>query len=126
MRFSCPRTSSQNGKVERKIQTINNIIRTLLTHASMPPTFWHHSLAMATYLHNILPTKLLHNLSPTQVLYHRHPSYDHLRVFRCLCYPLFPSTSIHKLQAHSTPCMFLGYPSNHRGYKCLDLSSIEF
>lgn len=22
-----------------------------------------------------------------------------------------------------TPCVFLGYPSNHRGYECLELSS---
>ena len=40
-----------------------------------------------------------------------------------MCYPLFPSTTINKLQARSTPCVFLGYPLNHRGYKCLDLSS---
>lgn len=41
-RFSCPHTSSQNGKDERKICTINNIIRTLLAHASLTPSFWHH------------------------------------------------------------------------------------
>jgi transposase InsO family protein len=29
-RFSCPRTSQQNGKSERMIRTINNLIRTLL------------------------------------------------------------------------------------------------
>lgn len=89
----------------------------------MPPSFWHHALHMATYLLNILPSKLLSNYSPTQFLYHRDPSYTHLRVFGCLCYPLFPSTTINKLQARSTPCVFLGYPPNHRGYKCYDLSS---
>ena len=122
-RFSCPHTSSQNGKDERKIRTINNITHTLLLHASMPRSFWHHALAMATYLHNILPTKLLNNFSPTQILYNKNPSFHHLRVFGCLCYPLFPSTTIHKLQARSTPCVLLGYPSNHQGYKCLDLSN---
>lgn len=122
-RFSCPHTSSQNGKAERKIRTLNNIIRTLLIHSSVPSKFWHHALTMATYVHNILPTKLLNNFSPTQILYNKDPQYDHLRVFGCLCYPLFPSTTINKLQARSTPCVFLGYPSNHRGYKCLDLSS---
>ena len=57
------------------------------------------------------------------MLYQKDPSYSHLRVFGCLCYPLIPSTTIHKLQPRSTPCVFLGYPSNHRGYKCLELSS---
>ena len=122
-RLSCPYTSSQNGKAERKIRTINNMIRTLMTHASIPPSFWHHALAMPTYLLNILPSKVLDSQSPLQILYHRDPRYSHLRVFGCLCYPLFPSTTIHKLQPRSTPCVFLGYPSNYRGYKCYDISS---
>lgn len=122
-RFSCPHTSSQNGKAERKIRTINNIMRTLMVHSSLPPTLWHHALAMATYLHNILPTKILNHKSPTHVLYHKAPAFFHIHVFGSLCFPLFPSTTINKLQARSTPCVFLGYPSNHRGYKCLNLSS---
>ena len=56
LRFSCPYTSSQNGKSERKIRSINNIIRTLLCHASLPPSFWPHALNTATYLLNILPS----------------------------------------------------------------------
>lgn len=122
-RLSCPHTSSQNGKAERHIKSINNIIRTLLAHASMPHSFWHHALEMATYLLNILPTKVLGFQSPTQVLYQCDPLYSDLRIFGCLCFPLFPSTSIHKLQARSTPCAFLGPASHHRGYKCYDMSS---
>ena len=121
--FSCPHTSPQNGKAERKIRAINNFIRTSLGHSSMPPSFWHHALRITTYLQNILPRKILSHHSPTQYLYHRDPSYTHLRVFGCLCYPLFPSTTINKLQARSTPCAFLGYPQNHGGYKCYDLSN---
>ncbi|WVZ17679.1 hypothetical protein V8G54_010661 [Vigna mungo] len=96
---------------------------TILIHSSLPPSFWHHALQMATYLLNVLPTKVLGYCSPTQVLYRKDPIYSHLRVFGCLCYPLFPTTTIHKLQARSTPCAFLGYPSHHRGYKCYDLLS---
>lgn len=122
-RLSCPHTSPQNGKAERKIRTINNITRTLLAHASLPPSFWNHALQMATYLLHVLPSKILGNLSPLEILYQQVPSYFHIRVFGCLCYPLIPSTTIHKLQPRSTPCVFLGYPSNHHGYKCYDLSS---
>jgi hypothetical protein len=49
--LSCPYTSSQNGKAERKIRSINNIIHTLLIHASLPPSFWHYALEMATLKH---------------------------------------------------------------------------
>jgi len=110
-------------KAERKIRTINNIICTLLVHASLPPSFWHHALHMATYLLNILPTKQLALQTPTTILYQKRPSYSHLKVFGCLCFPLIPSTNRNKLQPRSKPCVFLGYPSNHRGYKCLELSS---
>lgn len=112
--FSCPHTSSQNGKAECKIRTINNMIHTLLAHSSVPPSFWHHALQMATYLLNILPWKNFSNHSPTQLLYHRDPSYIHLRVFGCLWYPPLPSTIINKLQPRSTLYVFLGYPTNHK------------
>ena len=123
LRFSCPYTSSQNGKSERKIRSINNIIRTLLCHASLPPSFWPHALNTVTYLLNILPSKLLGNLNPTHFLYRKSSTYTHQRVFGCLCFPLFPSTTIHKLHPRFAPCIFLGYPSSHRGYKSHDLSS---
>ncbi|KAJ0678253.1 putative RNA-directed DNA polymerase [Helianthus annuus] len=121
--FSCPHTSSQNGKAEQKIRTINNVIRTLLAHSSLPNTYWHHVLDVATYHLNILPSKLPNYQSPTECLYFNRPSYDHLRVFGCLCYPLIPYTTINKLEHRSMPCVFLGYPPNHRGYKCLNLAT---
>ena len=39
-KFSCPKTSHQNGKSERMIRTINNIIRILLFQSHLSSTFW--------------------------------------------------------------------------------------
>ena len=50
LRLSCPYTSSQNGKAERMLHTLNNTVRTLL-HAHMP-RFWAEALVTATYLLN--------------------------------------------------------------------------
>ena len=104
--FSCPQTSSQNEKSKKKICSINNIIRTLLRHASLPPYFWPHALNTTTYLLNILPSKLLGHLTPTHLLYHKSLSCTHLRVFGCLCFPLIFSSKIHKLQPRCSPCVF--------------------
>ncbi|KAD5508091.1 hypothetical protein E3N88_15794 [Mikania micrantha] len=80
-RFSCPQTSPQNGRVERMIRRLNDVICALPIHANIPPTFWVESLHIASYLHNILPTKRLTFYTPTFALYLRHPEYDHLWVF---------------------------------------------
>ena len=88
-----------------------------------PPFFWPYALNTATYLFNILPSKLLGNLTPTHLLYSKPPSYTHFWIFGCLCFPLIPSTKIHKLQSRSSPCVFLGYPSSHRGYRCYELTT---
>ncbi|KAI3729381.1 hypothetical protein L6452_18038 [Arctium lappa] len=118
--FSCPQTSSQNGRAERMIRRLNDIIRALLIHAHLPPTFWVEALHTAAYLHNILPTKRLNFFTPTFALYLRHPTYDHLRVFGCACYPNSSATQPHKLHTRSVRCIFLGYPPDFRGYRCFD------
>jgi transposase InsO family protein len=59
IRFSCPYTSQQNGKAERVIRTVNDIMRSLLFQASLPPCCWVESLHHATHVLNHLPTKTI-------------------------------------------------------------------
>jgi hypothetical protein len=99
--MSCPYTSQQNGKAERAIRTTNDVLRSLLFQASMPPSF----------------------STPFLALYGTHPTYTHLSVFGCRCYPNLSSTAAHKLAPRSSLCVFLGYSAEHKGYRCLDLSS---
>jgi len=113
----------QNGKAERIICTTNNIIRSLMFQASLPPSYWVEALQKATHLHNLHPTKTLNLGTPHFALHGIQPSYSHLRVFGCLCYPNLSATAINKLAPRSAMCVFLGYPSDHKGYRCLDLSS---
>jgi hypothetical protein len=61
--------------------------------------------------------------TPYFALYGTAPIYDHLRVFGCACYPNISATAPHKLSPRSTRCLFLGYSSDHKGYRCLDLAS---
>jgi hypothetical protein len=49
------------------------------------------------------------------------PSYEHLRVFDYMCYPNTAATVPHKLSPRSTQCVFLGYSTDHKSYRCLDL-----
>ncbi|GKB05788.1 ribonuclease H-like domain-containing protein [Tanacetum coccineum] len=121
MRFSCPKTSQQKGKSERMIRTINNMIRTLLFQAHLPPTFWVEALHMAAYLLNLLPSTAIQNEILLTKLFNKQPNYSKLYTFGCLCYPYL--SPLHKLAPRATPCIFLGYPAYHHGYRCLDLTT---
>lgn len=103
------------------LHTLNNAIRTLLFHARLPPIYWTEALHMAAHILNILPSTTLGNDMPFHKLYNKNPTYDHLRVFGCLCFPHI--NALHKLSSRSTPCIFLGYPNNHKGYRCLNLDT---
>ena len=70
-RFSCPRTSQQNGKSERMLRTVNSLIRTLLFQAKIPPSYWVEALNMAAHLLNILPSTAINNEIPYTKLHNQ-------------------------------------------------------
>ncbi|KAK1653676.1 hypothetical protein QYE76_071481 [Lolium multiflorum] len=99
---------------------LNDCVRTLLFHASMPPRFWPDALATATLLVNIRPCRVRWSYTPHHLLYGAPPTYDDLRIFGCRCFPNTAATAAHKLAPRSLPCVFLGYPANTKGYRCYD------
>ena len=76
---------------------------------------------MAAYLLNLLPSTAINNEILYTRLFHKKPDYSRLRIFGCLCYPHLHSP--HKLAPRATPCIFLGFPAYHRGFRCLDLET---
>ena len=85
LRMSCPYTSPQNGRAERILRTLNDTVRSLLIHASMPFSFWVEALNTATFVLNRRPCRSRHNLTPFYLLYGAHPDYTNMRVFGGLC-----------------------------------------
>ena len=76
---------------------------------------------MVAHLLNILPSTAINNEIPHTRLFKTIPNYADLHVFGCLCYPHLHTN--HKLEPRATPSIFLGYPTSHRGYRCLDLNT---
>jgi hypothetical protein len=72
--------------------------------------------------HNRLPTTTIQAVCPYLALFGSAPSYEHLHVFGCTCYPNTTATAPQKLSSRSTRCVFLGYSTDHKGYHYLDLS----
>jgi histone deacetylase 1/2 len=93
----------------------------MLVHSAAPTEFWAEALGTTMYLVNRRPCHATGSLTPYQPLFGIAPTYDELRVFGCHCFPNLTSTSRHKLDHRSTPCIFIGYPADHRGYRCYDV-----
>jgi hypothetical protein len=123
LRMSFPYNSPHNGKVECTLCSINNMICSLFFQASILACYWVEELHTATYLLNHLPTKTISMPNPFVSPHGVSPSYEHLRVFGCTCYPNLYATTTHKLAPRSTKCVFLGYSINHKGYCYIDLST---
>lgn len=121
--FCCPYMSQRNGKVEHVIRTVNNIVRSLLFQASMPPHYWVEALHATTLLLNILPTKVLKTHTP---YFSPFQSITFILPSASFWVSLLPQHRRHHAQQTCTPlhsiCL-LGYSSTHKGYHCMDLST---
>jgi hypothetical protein len=126
---SCPITykgslcNSQFSISQKVPHHIIETARTLLIASFVPSHFWGEAVSTAVYLINRQPSTKLSNKCLDGVLFGTHPSYDHLRVFGCICYALLPPRERTKLSAQSVECVFLGYGSEHKGNHCYDPSS---
>jgi hypothetical protein len=115
---SCPHTHRQQGCVERKHRHLIDTTLALLATSSLPKKFWDDAYLTSCYLINRLSTPLLKNLSPFEKLFSQVPDYKFLKVFGCQCFPNLRTYNSHKFSLRSEPCVFLGYSTSHKGYKC--------
>jgi histone deacetylase 1/2 len=120
-RVSCPHTHQQNGAAERKHRHIVETGLTLLAHASVPFRFWSDAFSTACFLINRLPTRVINMQTPLERLLGEIPDYTFFKVFGCACWPHLRPYNNHKLEFRSKKCVFLGYSSLHKGYKCLHI-----
>ncbi|PNY02796.1 copia protein (gag-int-pol protein), partial [Trifolium pratense] len=119
-RMSCPYTSQQNGRAERKHRHVAELGLTMLAQARMPLCYWWEAFSTSVYLINRLPSSINQNACPYTLIYKKEPDYSVLKPFGCACYPCLKPYNKHKLQFHTTRCVFLGYSNSHKGYKCIN------
>jgi len=59
-------------------------------------------------------------VSPFECLSNHPPNYESLKVFGCTCFVLLQPHEYTKLEARARICFFLGYGTEHKGYRCWD------
>lgn len=117
---SCPHTHQQNGSAEREHRHIVEMGLNLLAHSSMPLKFLGWSFYHNSFFINCLPSKVIADQTPFERLFGTQPNYTFLRTFGCAVWPNLRPYNTKKLQYWSKQCVFLGYSTMHKGFKCLD------
>ncbi|GJU58854.1 retrovirus-related pol polyprotein from transposon TNT 1-94 [Tanacetum coccineum] len=84
---SVPRTSQQNGIVERWNCTLVEAARTMLIFSKALLFLWAEAVATACYTKNRSLIRKRHNKTPYDLLHDRKPDLSYLYVFGDLCYP---------------------------------------
>ncbi|GLU01768.1 hypothetical protein SLE2022_190540 [Rubroshorea leprosula] len=102
-----------------------NMARCLLFEKGLPKTHWVEAVNTSVYLQNRLSTEALDNKTPFEAWFGIKPKIDHLRVFGCICYTLVPSAKRSKLDERSKVGIFIGYSSQSKGYRVLNLKTQE-
>ena len=123
---SCTNSPQQNGIAERKNRHILETSRSLMFTTNVPKYYWGDSILAATYLLNRMPSKVLSFQTPLQVLLQSYPD-THLfsskfqtRVFGCVAYVHVHNIGRSKFDPRAVRCIFLGYSSTKKGYRCYD------
>uniref|UniRef100_A0A2N9F1J4 non-specific serine/threonine protein kinase n=1 Tax=Fagus sylvatica TaxID=28930 RepID=A0A2N9F1J4_FAGSY len=119
--LTCPQTPEQNGVAERKNRHIMSIVRCLLCGMHVPKSYWHMAVLTAVYLINRTPSRVLHSKAPLQFLKPNCVLFQILpRVFGCTCFVQNRSPTRTKLDNKSIRCIFLGYSTMSKAYRCYD------
>ena len=116
--FSTPRKPQQNGVVERKNRTLEDITRTMLVTSHLPRNFWAEALNTACYVINRCMISSILNKTPYELFKGQKPNTKHLRVFGCKCYVHNNGKkSLEKFDPRSDKAIFLGYSLHSKTYK---------
>ena len=88
----------------------------MLNEACLPASFWWDAAAVFVHAHNRSPTSAVSGKTPYELWFNSKPDVSHLRVFGCTSYVLVKKDQHKQLQSHTQKCVFLGYPSNYKGW----------
>ena len=115
---SCPDTPPQNGVAERKNRHLLEVAQSLMYTMNVPKFLWSEAVLTATYLINRVPSRVLQMKTPYEVLFGKNEFIVPLKVFGCTCFVRDHRPSVGKLDPRAVKCIFVGYSSVQKGYKC--------
>ena len=124
--LTCPGTSQQNGRAERKLRHILDIVRALPLSAKVPAPFWDEAAFHAVHAINRIPSPVIHNQTPYERLYGSPPDFATFAPLVLLVSFFFSHMSITNLSLGQGFFVFLAMAKLKRGIGVMILSFIVF
>jgi hypothetical protein len=121
MQLYVARTSQQNGVVERKNMTVQEMARTMLMDSKLTDIFW--TRAVHTIVHFQNRVMLRNNTDKTsyELWKGRLANVKHFRVFGSKCYITREDGRMGKFDSRVDKGILVGYSSTRKSYKCYNL-----
>jgi hypothetical protein len=115
---TCVNTASQNGIVERKNRYLLEVARSLMFTMNVQKFLWGEAIKTDAYLINHKLSRVLGHKAPTECLTGTNSFIVPPKVFGCTCFVHDYRSSVEKLDPRALKCIFVGYSSTKKGYKC--------
>jgi len=124
--FSASRTPHQNGVVERKNRSLEELAKTMLNETSLPKYFWADVVNTTSYVINRVLIRPILKKTPYELFKGRMPALNHLKVFGYKCFVLYNGKEkLGKFDSKADEGIFLGYAINSHAYKVMHVVFYE-
>ena len=110
---------SMNSVAERRNITLKDIVRSMISHSTLPTSLWGKALKTAMYILNRVPTKAT-DKTPYEIWTGKRLSLKHLHIwgYPAKARPYRPNEK--KLDSRTISCYFIGYSERSMVYKFYD------
>ena len=108
-----PGTPQWNGVSERRNRTLLDMVRSMMSQADLPISFWGLVLETAAFTLNRVPSKSV-DKTPYEIWTGKVPNMSFIKIWGCEAYVKRLITT--KLEPKSDKHIFVGYPKETKGY----------
>jgi Reverse transcriptase (RNA-dependent DNA polymerase) len=115
--YSAPRTPKQNGVVEKKNRTLQELARTMLNESKLPTSLWAEAVNTTCYVINRVNLRPILLKTPYELWMGRKPNISYFRAFGSKCFIIDEMSKITKFDSKSIEGVFVGYSITSKAYK---------
>jgi hypothetical protein len=119
--FFVARTPQQNGVVERKNKTVQEMAQTMIMDSKLTDIFWTQAVHTAIHIQNRVMLRNNTDKTPYELWKGRPANVKHFRVFGRKCYIKREDGRMGKFDSRVDKGILVGYSSTKKAYKCYNL-----